>query len=74
MLYSRLAGMWNSFTQRVGKTSKWLFSLADTRDVLVFGGLAMMGYGLHLYQHWLGFAIPGFFCLLIGFLWRPPNK
>ena len=41
----------------------------DVRDILVFGGLAMLGYGLFLFKPWLGFAVPGFLMLILGLLW-----
>lgn len=42
----------------------------DIRDVFVFGGLAMLGYGLWLLRPWLGFAVSGFILMLIGYLMR----
>ena len=29
------------------------------RDLFVFGGLGLMGYGLHLYEPWVAFAVCG---------------
>lgn len=39
------------------------------RDIFIFGGISMLGYGLHLYLHWLGFAISGGILLLLGLGW-----
>lgn len=42
----------------------------DVRDVLVFGGLSMLGYGLYLLRPWLGFAVSGALLMGIGYLMR----
>jgi hypothetical protein len=42
----------------------------DVRDVLVFGGLSMLGYGLYLLRPWLGFAVAGALLMGIGYLMR----
>lgn len=42
----------------------------DLRDVLFFGGLALLTYGLHLYRPWLAFATCGALLMLIGYLIR----
>lgn len=39
---------------------------ADIRDLFVFGGLALLGYGLWLYAPWLGFAVAGALLMTIG--------
>lgn len=47
----------------------------DMRDVFVFGGLGMLGYGLHLrWGLWLALMVCGAILLLIGlgFLSRRP--
>jgi hypothetical protein len=41
---------------------KWF----DSRDLFVFGGLAMMGYGLWLYLPWVAFAVCGTAITAIG--------
>jgi len=38
----------------------------DMRDFFVFGGLAMLGYGLWLLRPWIGFSVPGAILLCIG--------
>ena len=38
----------------------------DIRDLFVFGGLFLMGYGLFLLRPWLGFAVSGFILVIIG--------
>jgi hypothetical protein len=42
-----------------------LFKAVDLRDLFVFGGLAMLGYGLYQLYPWLGFAVSG--AILMGF-------
>ena len=42
----------------------------DIRDVLLFGGLAMLGYGLYRYRPWVAFAVCGGLLMLIGVLMR----
>jgi len=38
----------------------------DVRDFLLFGGLAMLGYGLWLFRPWVGFAVGGVVLMVIG--------
>lgn len=33
--------------------------IVGIRDLFVFGGLGLMGYGLHLYEPWVAFAVCG---------------
>ena len=43
--------------------------LPDIRDVLVFGGLGMLGYGLYLkWGQWLAFIVCGAVLMVIGYL------
>ena len=42
----------------------------DIRDILVFGGLGLLGYGLWLLRPWLGFAVAGAVLMGIGYLMR----
>lgn len=42
----------------------------DIRDVFVFGGLGMLGYGLYRYRPWVAFAVCGLFLMAIGYLMR----
>ncbi|HLB31081.1 MAG TPA: hypothetical protein VJN91_06090 [Gammaproteobacteria bacterium] len=42
----------------------------DIRDVLLFGGMAMLGYGLYRYRPWVAFAVCGLFLMAIGYLMR----
>lgn len=41
------------------KAGKSLAGAFGVRDVFVFGGLGLMGYGLHLYEPWVAFAVCG---------------
>ena len=45
----------------------------DIRDVLLFGGLAMLGYGLYRYRPWVAFTVCGALLMLIGFSMRGPR-
>ena len=47
-----------------------LFRAIDIRDILVFGGLGLLGYGLWLLRPWLGFAVAGAVLMGIGYLMR----
>lgn len=38
----------------------------DIRDCFVFGGLAIMGYGLYLFRPWVAFTVCGAILLAIG--------
>jgi hypothetical protein len=40
----------------------------DMRDVFVFGGLALLGYGLFLLRPWLGYSVAGLLLMIIGYL------
>ena len=40
----------------------------DARDVFVFGGIALMGYGLFLLRPWLGYSVAGLLLMIIGYL------
>jgi len=41
--------------------------IIDLRDVFVFGGIAMMGYGLWMYKPWVAFAVCGAVIFRIGY-------
>lgn len=41
----------------------------DVRDVLVFGGLGLLGYGLWLFRPWVGFSVAGLVLMLLGLGW-----
>jgi len=55
---------------RVRKISfSWVAALVkavDIRDFFIFGGLALLGYGLYLLRPWLGFAVIGLILLCLG--------
>jgi len=38
----------------------------DIRVFLFFGGLGMLGYGLHLFRPWIAFTVCGTLLMLIG--------
>lgn len=55
-----------SIFSRVGKITKSLGTVFGLRDIFVFGGLAMMGYGLYLWEPWVAFTVCGFLLFIIG--------
>ena len=49
------------------KAKNWF----DIRDIFVFGGLGMLGYGLYLkWGQWLAFMVCGVLLMTIGYLMR----
>jgi hypothetical protein len=52
----------NRFNRAVKVIGTWF----DLRDVFAFGGLALMGYGLYLFQPWIAYAICGAALSAIG--------
>jgi len=42
----------------------------DIRDVFVFGGLALLGYGLYLFEPWISFSVCGGLLMIIGYVMR----
>ena len=54
----------------VGALFKGLWRAFDIRDILVEGGLLMLGYGLYLkWGLWLGLMVCGIILFSMGFLW-----
>jgi hypothetical protein len=53
----------------IGKGLFFVPKLVDLRDVLVFGGLTMLGYGLCLYQQWVGLSVSGGLLMALGLGW-----
>ncbi|MFA7218774.1 MAG: hypothetical protein WC057_09295 [Dehalococcoidales bacterium] len=53
---SLFKGLWNAF---------------DIRDIFVFGGLGMLGYGLYLrWGEWLACMVCGVLLMIIGYSMR----
>ena len=49
---------------------KGLWEFFEFRDVLVYGGLIMLGYGLYLkWGLWLGLMVCGIIMFILGLLW-----
>jgi len=49
---------------------KSLWGFFEFRDVLVYGGLVMLGWGLHLkWGLWLGLMMCGVIMFILGLLW-----
>jgi hypothetical protein len=42
----------------------------DIRVFFFFGGLGMLGFGLHLLQPWIAFTVCGILLMLIGWAMR----
>jgi len=38
----------------------------EIRDIFVFGGLVMLGYGLYQFIPWVSFAVCGFLLFFVG--------
>lgn len=55
-----------SIFNRFKKISAFLVGLIGLRDVFVFGGLAMLGYGLYQVKPWIAFAICGCLLMILG--------
>jgi len=57
--------------RRIGLSIRSLFSLVieaiDFRDFVIFGGVGMIGYGLHLYIPWVSFTVCGSLLMFVGF-------
>jgi hypothetical protein len=50
---------------------KELWNAFDIRDIFVFGGLGMLGYGLYLkWGQWLAFMVCGVLFMIIGYVMR----
>ena len=45
---------------------RWVQKTIDIRDVFVFGGLGMLGYGLYLLHPWLGWSVAGGILMSLG--------
>lgn len=45
----------------------------DIRDVFFLSGLALLGYGLYLFQPWVAFAVVGALLMVVGILMRVDN-
>ena len=55
--------------RRMEKLKKFFLAvekIVNLRDVTVFGGIAMMGYGLWMYRPWVAFAVCGAVLSAIG--------
>lgn len=55
---------------------KGLWSAFDIRDIFVFGGLGMIGWGLYLFEPWIAYVVTGVLLMLLGLGWllRRPAK
>lgn len=43
-----------------------LWKAVDIQDFFIFGGLALLGYGLWMLYPWLGFTVPGAILMCFG--------
>lgn len=52
------------------KRFKSIVKNIDIRDIFVFGGFGMLGYGLYLkWGQWLAFMVCGIVLSILGLLW-----
>ncbi len=51
---SRISAAWTAF---------------DVRDLLIYGGLFSIGYGLYQFHPWLGWTVFGVVSMLLGLGW-----
>ena len=58
---------WRSYLKIVGS---WI----NLRDVFVFGGIAMIGYGLHQYRPWTAFVVCGALIFFVAYMPEPGEK
>jgi len=50
---------------------KVLHRTFDMRDILLFGGIAMLGYGLYLrWGQWLAFMVCGVLLMAVGYMMK----
>jgi hypothetical protein len=66
---SRIGAAWAALVS--GLFAFW--KAFDIRDVFLFGGLGMLGYGLYLYQPWIAFSTSGALLMIIGYIMRGPK-
>lgn len=52
--------------ERIKTATRSLAGMFGVRDVFVFGGLGLMGYGLHLYEPWVAFSVCGACLMAFG--------
>ncbi len=68
-LRSRIGAAWAALAS--GIFAFW--KAFDIRDIFVFGGLGMLGYGLYEYQPWVSFSVCGALLMIIGYIMRGPK-
>ena len=51
---------------KIASLVSMLVAAFDIRDVFVFGGLALLWYGLHLWIPWISFVVIGILVMLLG--------
>ncbi len=55
----------NTIKSRLG--AAW--AALDVRDLLIYGGLCSIGYGLYQFRPWLGWTAFGIVSMLLGLGW-----
>ncbi|MFA5378633.1 MAG: hypothetical protein WC455_22960 [Dehalococcoidia bacterium] len=64
-LRSRISAAWAALASGVFA----LWKAFDIRDLLVYGGLLSIGYGLYQLFPWLGWTVFGLISMLLGLGW-----
>jgi hypothetical protein len=57
-----------------GRIKTFLKALFDIRDLFVFGGLFLVGYGLYLFEPWVSYVIVGLILMSIGLFFGRAKK
>ena len=65
-VHSFIANLFKSVRSAIKNRLNSIKAGFDIRDIFVFGGLAMLGYGLYLLRPWLAFTIVGIICMALG--------
>ncbi len=64
-------GIIKGFFRKVTSFVSKAYHAFDVRDVFVFGGLGMLGYGLYLkWGEWLAFMVCGILLMIIGYVMK----
>jgi len=68
-LKAQSLGIFRNFKTCLVSAATSAAKLFDVRDLLVFGGLSMLGYGLYLREPWIAFSVCGVLSMALGLGW-----